>query len=397
MPIYSDSQLNTYKQCPLKYRLRYLERIKRKKEGIEAFMGSMVHETLKKCYDDIRFIKRNSLADLLDFYNKSWQQNWNDSIIIVKPELTQENYRTLGEKLIESYYKHYFPFDTDITIETEMRVGFSLDKDNKYRMQGYIDRLSRTPDGTYEIHDYKTSANLPGQEDVDNDRQLGLYQIGVQKKWPDVETIRLIWHYLAFNRELISYRTPEAIYSLIGTTKSLIDAIESVQDFPPHESRLCEWCEYPDLCPRRRHLFTLETLPANKYLNEPGVMLANRYAYLKDEETQIESEINKVREAILDFAQKEKIEVMNGSNCRLTITSDEKLKFPAKKDGQRRELDEIIKKEGKWEEASELDTTVLKHIIESDLWSKDLIEKVVKYGKIEKSSSIRILKLKNES
>jgi len=69
MPIYSHSQLSKYEECPLKYKLYYKDRIRRETEGIESFLGLMVHETLRKCYDDLRFTKVNSLSDLLAYYN----------------------------------------------------------------------------------------------------------------------------------------------------------------------------------------------------------------------------------------------------------------------------------------------------------------------------------------
>jgi hypothetical protein len=40
----------------------------------------MVHETLKKCYDDLKFTKVNSLTNLLAYYNKIWRENWHDAI-----------------------------------------------------------------------------------------------------------------------------------------------------------------------------------------------------------------------------------------------------------------------------------------------------------------------------
>ncbi|MBA7602765.1 hypothetical protein ES703_09861 [subsurface metagenome] len=396
MPIYSHSQLSMYEDCPLKYKLCYRDKIKREEEGVEAFLGQMVHETLKKCYDDLRFTKVNSLSDLLAYYNKIWQENWHDSIFIVKQELEQDNYRALGEKLITTYYERYSPFDSDITIGTEVSLNFSLDDDGKYRLRGYIDRLARTEDDIYEIHDYKTSAYLPGQQDVDKDRQLGLYHIGVQKKWPQVKNIRLIWHYLAFDTELVSYRAPEAISSLVQDTKCLIDEIESTQDFPPKESRLCEWCEYPDLCPRRKHFFKVEALPVNEYLNEPGVVLVNKYVELKEKASEIEEEMGKVREAILDYARREEVEVIKGSDRKARVRFDKRLKFPGKSEEERQELDNTIIAAGKWMEASQLDTTSLIRVMEQGLWNKELIEQVMKYGRIEESSSVHISKLKDE-
>lgn len=396
MPIYSHSQLSMYEECPLKYKLCYRDKIKREIEGIEAFLGTMVHETLKKCYDDVRLTKVNSLGDLLAFYDKVWQENWHDLIVITRKDVTKDHYQSLGKKLIETYYKRYAPFDSDMTISTEKRITFSLGDGNKYKLTGFIDRLSCTKEDIYQIHDYKTSAYLPSQEDVDNDRQLGLYHIGVQKTWPDIKNIRLIWHYLAFDRELVSSRSGEAISNLVEETIRLIDEIELAEDFPPRESGLCDWCEYPDLCPMRKHFYTVEALPVNEYLNEPGVVLVNKYAELKEKASEIDEEIEKVKEAILDYARKEQVELIKGSDRKIRVRFDEKLKFPGKNETERQELDNAIKATGKWLEVSQLDTTALTRVIEQGLWDKDLIGEVMKYGRIEETSSLYMSKLKDE-
>ena len=52
-----------------------------------------------------------------------------------------------------------------------------------YWIQGFIDRIARARDGAIEIQDYKTSARLPSQANVDDDRQLALYQIGVGERF----------------------------------------------------------------------------------------------------------------------------------------------------------------------------------------------------------------------
>jgi len=395
MPIYSHSQLSMYEECPLKYKLCYRDKIKRDTEGVEGFLGLRVHDTLKKCYDDLKVTKLNSLDDLIEYYNKIWRENWHDSIVIVKQDLTQENYRALGTKLIENYYRRHSPFDADITVGTEMNVSFSLDEAGKYKMQGYIDRLSKSPDGSYEIHDYKTSAYLPGKQQADKDRQLGLYQIGVQTRWPDIKNIRLIWHYLAHDTDLVSYRTADDITSLVENTKSLIDEIELAKDFPPKDSGLCQWCEYPDLCPRQKHIYKVEALPVNQYLTEPGVVLVNKYAELKDEAKKIEGEMDKVKEALLDYAARECVEVIKGSDCKATVRFDKKLKFPRKSDAERSELDSVIKGAGMWDEVSELDTTALGRIVEQGSWSQELINQVLKYGQIEPSSTVHMSKLKD--
>jgi len=395
MATYSHSQLSMYEQCPLKYKLCYRDKIKRDVEGVEAFLGTRVHDTLKKCYNDVRLTKVNTLDELLSYYDNIWQQNWHDSIIITKKDLTQDHYKALGERMLETYYKRYAPFDSDITISTEMRIAFSLD-DDRYRLMGYIDRLSRAEGDVYQIHDYKTSAYLPSQQDADNDRQLGLYHIGVQKKWPDIKNIRLVWHYLAFDKDLVSSRSEEAISRLVEDTIRTIDEIGATDHFTPRESGLCDWCEYPDLCPLRKHFVKVESLPLNEYLNEPGVVLVNKYAQLREEESEIDEEMAKVKEAILDYARREEVEVIKGSDRKVRVKFDEKLKFPGKSEDERKELDDAIKQAGKWMEVSQLDTMSLSRVIENSLWSEELIDQVLKYGRIEETSAIYLSKLKEE-
>lgn len=395
MATYSHSQLSMYEQCPLKYKLCYRDKIKRDVEGVEAFVGSRVHDTLKKCYDDVRLTKVDTLDELLSYYDNIWQQNWHDSIIITKKDLTQDHYKALGKRMLETYYQRYAPFGSDITISTEMRIAFSLD-DDRYRLMGYIDRLSRAEGDVYQIHDYKTSAYLPSQQDADIDRQLGLYHIGVQKKWPDINNIRLVWHYLAFDKELVSSRSEEAISKLVEDTIRTIDEIQATDHFTPRESGLCDWCEYPDLCPLRKHFVKVEALPANEYLNEPGVVLVNKYAQLREEASEIGEEMDKVKEAILDYARREEVEVIKGSDRKVRVKFDEKLKFPGKSEIERRELDDAIKQAGMWMEVSQLDTTSLNRVIENSLWSEELINQVLKYGRIEETSAVYLSKLKEE-
>jgi ATP-dependent helicase/DNAse subunit B len=64
MATYSHPQLETYEKCPWKYKLAYKDNIKRDIKGIEAFMGSMVHETLNECYDDAKYTKVNTIGKL---------------------------------------------------------------------------------------------------------------------------------------------------------------------------------------------------------------------------------------------------------------------------------------------------------------------------------------------
>ena len=250
MPVYSHSRLSTFEKCRLQYRYRYIDRIKRDTQSIEGFMGNRVHDALERLYRDLLASKRPSLDEILAHYHRTWKNEYSDKITIVKTDLTPEHYRTIGEECLEKFYRSHDPFDDGETLGLEEKVELALDEAGRYQLQGYIDRLVRREHGVYEIHDYKTSGGrLPSDADLRADRQLTLYQMAVEKRFPDAREIRLIWHYLVYDQTKTSARTPQEIEKHRRQTMGLIDTIEATKAFPPHESILCRWCDYRDICP----------------------------------------------------------------------------------------------------------------------------------------------------
>src|SRR5512143_901456 len=100
MPTYSHSQLSTYENCPHRYKLAYIDKIEAETEGIEAFMGSRVHDALEKLYRDLKVTRLDTLEELLSFYQQAWEKNWNGMIQITRKGYDGEDYRRLGEKCI---------------------------------------------------------------------------------------------------------------------------------------------------------------------------------------------------------------------------------------------------------------------------------------------------------
>lgn len=398
MPTYSHSQLSTYETCPHQYKLSYIDKIEAETEGIEAFMGSRVHEALEKLYRDLRVTKLNTLEEIVDFYHQGWEKNWNDVVQIVRSEYSAEDYRRLGVKCLTDYYRRYFPFDQGKTLGLEESIYFPLEEEGGYSIRGFIDRLTLTDGSVLEIHDYKTSSRLPSRGDVDSDRQLSLYQMGVEGKWKDVQEVRLVWHYLCYDTEIRSSRTPEQLRQVRRKTLELIQRIEADRDFAPRESPLCAWCDYQRLCPKRRHLVTVESLPPNEFLNQEGVALVNHYVGLKERKRllteEMDAEIAKVEEALFAYAQQEALEAIYGSDHVAKVRIEMKEKYPLKGDPGRKPLEEMIKKAGKWMEVSDLNPWMLARVLERGGWAPTLVRKVREFMTAEQNRSITVTRTK---
>ncbi len=400
MTIYSHSRLSCYEQCPQKFKLQYIDKVETEvEENVEAFLGSLVHETLEKLYRDLEFQKLNSLDEILVFLESRWHENWSEDIVIVNNEYSQNNYLNMAKKYVSNYYNRYVPFDKDKTIALEQRILIDLDEKGAYKLQGYIDRLTEIKNGFYEIHDYKTNSRLPLADYIKTDRQLALYMIGVKKNYPDVKDVRLIWHFLKFDKEIDSTRTDAELEKLKVDTIELIDKIESDKEFIPNAGYLCDWCEFKSICKQWMHLYKIKEMPENEYLSDSGLVLVNRYAELKTKQKQVnielDEEIKKIEEALILFAEKEQVDCVFGTKNKVRITESERLCFPSKNSKQRKELEEVLLKYGKLEDVQQLDTTALGKIVQEKKWEIEVLNALKEYIELERSKRLYLSKNKD--
>jgi len=249
LPVFSHSRILSYETCPLRYKYAYIDQIVPEEETAEIYLGARVHEALEKLYRNLEFGKVMSNEELLTFFNTEWKKNWADSIIIVIEELAQDDYRKMGEKYLKDYYKRHKPFKEGKVVGLEITDSFPLDNEGEYNFFIRIDRLMEMADGLYEIHDYKTNTELPSQKNLDDDRQLAMYSIWVRQEFEDCRDVRLAWHFLAFDKEMDSYRTEEQLKDLRKDVLTKIKAIEEAERFPANASKLCFWCLYKRICP----------------------------------------------------------------------------------------------------------------------------------------------------
>lgn len=389
MAVYSHSRLETFQNCPLSYKYQYIDRIRSDRDSIEAFMGSCAHETLEKLYRDLKLSKLNTEEELVDYYNQTWRKKWHENVFIVRKDYSAENYRETGERGIRDYYRRYAPFDQGKTVWIEQRINVRLDEAGDYALTGYVDRLVDRGDGCYEVHDYKTSNTLPSQERLDQDRQLAIYQLAVHEHFSDVEGVELVWHYLVFDKELRSVRTPEQLANLKVEVMDLIRTIESTGEFVANESALCEWCAYQDICPKRKHLFMVESLPPREFKQDEGVVLADRYVALREEEQRIGKEIEEVKRELGEYAEQMGVEAVRGSSAVLSVKKVKKPSLPPAKSSERAALEGICKELGRFEEVCVLSAPRLSKVVSDCLWNEEELAEIEPFITWEESIEIR--------
>src|SRR5450830_1812819 len=98
MSVFSHSRIESYETCPKKYEFSYLIKPPKGPDGIEAFMGSRVHDALEWLYGEVKACRAPDEEDLVERFRQVWDTEWEDDIRIVRPDRTADDYRAIGEK-----------------------------------------------------------------------------------------------------------------------------------------------------------------------------------------------------------------------------------------------------------------------------------------------------------
>ena len=189
---------------------------------------------------------------VINHFTKGWNEKWHKDVVIVKKRFSVDHYFKLGTDCLGRYYRNHKPFSSPVK-EIEYTVLFKMDPEDDFQIKGIIDRLDHLGDGKWEIHDYKTSSRSMSQADANRNRQLALYQLGVQQVFDGVENVELVWHFLQHGQEVRSSRSVRQLKNLKTKIRNLVSEIkESIQNngpFLPQKSPLCYWCFYWEECP----------------------------------------------------------------------------------------------------------------------------------------------------
>ena len=255
-------------------------------------------------------------------------------------------------------------------------------------------------EGIYEVHDYKTSRSLPTSEELEQDRQLSMYALWVKQQFDDLKEVRLVWHFLAFDKEMESFRDLEQLEQIRQDTRKKIQEIEDATEFPASVSRLCDWCLYQELCPMWKHEVELEAKPENEYLNDPGLKLVDEYVRLKEEldsqKRETGEKLDKLKQALVAFCEKNQVSVVAGTEKKATVNPYKTWKLPGKNSEERARLLEVLKGLSKSEEVMGIDTHALVKVLQDKKWDDCELGKIEEFAHEEMAYRLNISKRKEE-
>lgn len=242
----SPSRAADFKQCPLLYRYRAIDRFPETPTPAQT-RGTVVHSALENLFDMPAELRTRESAELL--VEGAWAAmcEADPALNEVIDDSQTDRFLTEARKLIATYYTMENPTAFDAAA-CEAHVEIDVDD---VLMRGFIDRIDVAPTGEVRVVDYKTG-RAPGEGyEAKALFQMKFYALAILRIRGVVPT-RLQLMYLSDGQQL-SYQPDRDELERFGRTLkaiwAAIRAAVATGDFRPRRSHLCSMCEHRSRCP----------------------------------------------------------------------------------------------------------------------------------------------------
>ena len=270
----SYSQISMYSDCPLRWKLNYVDKLSIRESNIHLIFGSAMHEVIQT-YLNIMYMDSVKNADILDL-NKLLRDKLIEQFKQAeeedgKPPCTKEDLMEFFDDgiLIIDFFKkrrnQYFSKRDWELIGCEIPI--EVDLKNNIKMVGYIDIVMRhIPTDSIKIIDIKTSTmgwNKWMKKDENKTQQLLLYKQFYSKQYDHpIERIeveyfivkRKLWEKAMFPQKRVQKFVPASgkpsmnkvsVRMLKFITEAFTEDGEKKDDMVATPSKkACKWCEF---------------------------------------------------------------------------------------------------------------------------------------------------------
>jgi len=231
---FSPSKLNTFDECQLKYKYKYIHYLKENYNETTSkdalHYGSYIHKVLE---DGVECTTVEELREHAERLRDNYEFKGREA----DTEKCLKNFLKFNEKLTE-------------TVSTEMRFKESVLED--LEVNGIIDRVVKGSSGKFLVIDYKTSKREKTKRELFSDPQLMIYAAAIAKIYKvSINEITVAHFYpLTGNLVTVSY-LPTHVKNFIKRLdeKKWHIRKKKIGEFKPRINMFCDWCGYKGICP----------------------------------------------------------------------------------------------------------------------------------------------------
>jgi putative RecB family exonuclease len=286
----SYSKMMTYVRCPRNFRFLYVDKVAPQSRGFFS-IGTSIHNALEDFYNYDGLLKQPSFPYLVKLFKKQWVNAGYED------EAEERKYFEEGLQMLRDYY--VMEIDGKFRKAWATEPYFELPVGKHYIANGFIDRIDRHADGSYEVIDYKTEPKIRTQEEVDSDLQLTMYYWACREAFGFTPS-KLTLHFMRHNKKITTSRTEADVGKLIATIIEVGDKATTEKNYEPLVNKYCSSCDHLKGCPKEEEVMALaksgKTMHDVKVLKGPAVPASAGGPLHPDEEAQVEKAADKTLE-----------------------------------------------------------------------------------------------------
>lgn len=243
----SPSRVGDFRQCPLLYRLRAIDRLP-ELSTVAQVKGTLVHAVLEELHGLPR--EERTYPAAVKMLKPHWaaMTEKDPQLAELVPDTDYMDFLVAARDLVKGYFLMENPeaFDAD---SVEKYVDLTLP--NGVPVRGFIDRVDVAPTGQVRVVDYKTGKKpiprFAGQAMF----QMRFYALVWWRLYDHIpEQLRLM--YLKVRDDMVLSPTPAELTYVEKDLGRIWDAVGDAArsgNFATQTSKLCGWCSFQAMCP----------------------------------------------------------------------------------------------------------------------------------------------------
>ena len=234
----SFSRVDTYRNCPRKFRYAYIDRLP-SAPGPHLSFGSSIHHALEAFYDR-KLPDCPTEEELLAFL----YAGWDSSGFAELPRTEQMAFYRHAQDVLRRFHRREAP---RYRLPAATEAWFELPIGYEATVVGSIDRVDVDDDGRFHVIDYKTNRKVKDRTRVAGSLQLAIYALACRHLYGSLPATVSLDFVVAG----VTVTVPIEDIDLDAARQAVLDAAAAIraETYPPTPNPLCGWCDYRAVCP----------------------------------------------------------------------------------------------------------------------------------------------------
>jgi putative RecB family exonuclease len=234
----SFSRIDSYDNCPRKFRYAYIDRLPGV-PGPHLSFGTSIHSALEAFYDR-KLPACPTEEQLLTFLYEGWDTSGFQDV----PRDEQLDFYRHAQEVLRRYHRRAAP---TYRLPAATEAWFELPIEYEAVVVGSIDRVDVDEDGRLHVIDYKTNRKVKDRSRVAGSLQLAIYALAcrhLSNTLPASVSLDFVVPGVMVTVPIEDLDLEAARATVLATAAAI-----RAERYDPTPNPLCGWCDFRSVCP----------------------------------------------------------------------------------------------------------------------------------------------------